>query len=482
MTWRLIAALIGPVIAGLLVTYLLTSDDESGSPQPGALGTRLSLSVGAGFGFSALFFFLFLLLYGQANAWLILFEVAVLLALFLGGKSRLSGGFRVRSRRAGGPRLVRLYAFVHLSFYVLLVAALINFTLHTINHPHGGWDAWESWNMRARFLFKAGTNWDRAFSDLLSWSQADYPLLLPANVARLWTYLGEEALVGNAFIAFVFTFATLALLVSALHGLRGRTPAYTGGLILLATAYFIRHGAAQYADVPLGFYMLATVVLLTLQDEAPGQKTGLAYLTGFFAGFAAWTKNEGLLFLFCLVLARSLVMIARKSHRAALLKEVRPFLLALVPLLLLLLYFKTQLAPPNNLIAGQGFQQTIERLTDLSRPTQIGQSFLDILLHHDALVVVLIPLYAGLLGLQASPLKRNGVVTSLLIIGLMLGGYFLIFLTTPYDLNWQLDHALNRLLLQLWPTVIFLTMLMVTPPARRTDQQPAQHGEEPVPA
>lgn len=465
MMWRLAAALIAPVAAGLLITLLLLADDADKPARPAALATHLSLSAGLGFGFTSLFFFLVLLLYGQTSGWLILFEIVALLAVLLVGKSRIADGLRLRRLTGGGDGPARPYAFVAPAFYVLLGVALLNFTLRTINQPYGNWDAWWMWNLRARFLFEGGPFWERAFSDPLQWSNPDYPLLLPTNVARIWTYLGEEALVGSALIAFTFSFATLALLVSAVRLLRGRTQAYAGGLILLATAYFVEHGAAQYADMPLSFFILATIVLLNLQDEASGSKAGLLSLAGLAAGFAAFTKNEGLLFLVCVVLARSLVMMARKSRRAAFRSEIRPFLLALLPVLLVLLFFKLQYTSSNWLMGGQTVQQTTALLTDLSRPADIGATFFQLMRHQDGLVLFLIPIYAALLGLQGARFKRDGVATALLTLFLVLTGYFVVFLLTPFDLQWHLDHALNRLLFQLWPTVIFVTMLIVNPPA-----------------
>jgi len=50
--------------------------------------------------------------------------------------------------------------------------------------PHGAWDAWAIWNLRARFLAGPGDAWRAAFDDALAWSHTDYPLLLPATVAR----------------------------------------------------------------------------------------------------------------------------------------------------------------------------------------------------------------------------------------------------------------------------------------------------------
>src|SRR5678816_2584801 len=74
-----------------------------------------------------------------------------------------------------------------------------------------------------------------------------------------------------------------------------------GGLILLATTGFLTDGPWQYADVPLAFYYLAAFATLLLADaESRGRIVAMA---GLAAGFAAWTKDEGLLFALVLSLA-----------------------------------------------------------------------------------------------------------------------------------------------------------------------------------
>ena len=76
-------------------------------------------------------------------------------------------------------------------------------------------------------------------------------------------------------------------------------------LFLLATAYFVRLGGDQYADIPMGFFILSTAVLLMLSEAtaATGGSKGLLSLAGLTAGFAAWTKNEGVLFVLAAVVA-----------------------------------------------------------------------------------------------------------------------------------------------------------------------------------
>lgn len=51
-----------------------------------------------------------------------------------------------------------------------------------------------------------------------------------------------------------------------------------------------------------------------------------------------------------------------------------------------------------------------------------------------------------------------------LTIFLVFIGYFMIFVISPHDIVWHTETALNRLLLQLWPSII-LTISLFTKPA-----------------
>ena len=104
-----------------------------------------------------------------------------------------------------------------------------------------------------------------------------------------------------------FTFAAVGLLAAGVCRLRSRNQGLLAGAVLLGTKAFVMLGAAQYADVPLAFFILATVLLLGLDDAAEQSSPGLVLLAGFCAGLAAWTKNEGLLFLVVMLAARCLV-------------------------------------------------------------------------------------------------------------------------------------------------------------------------------
>jgi len=66
---------------------------------------------------------------------------------------------------------------------------------------------------------------------------------------------------------------------------------------------------------------------------------------------------------------------------------------------------------------------------------------------------------AGLPASRQDVGARAGFRASVAAILITLAGYFLIYVITPYDLYWHLRFSLNRLFLQLWPSVIFLCFL-----------------------
>ena len=54
------------------------------------------------------------------------------------------------------------------------------------------------------------------------------------------------------------------------------------------------------------------------------------------------------------------------------------------------------------------------------------------------------------------------------ILAFVLGGYVLVYLTTPLDLRTQLDTSLKRLLLQLWPMALLVYFMVVRDPTDAT--------------
>lgn len=357
------------------------------------------------------------------------------------------------------------------SFGIAAIAAVYYATLRVIAHPHGeGWDAFAIWNLHARFLFLGGSEWRDGFNSMIPWSHPDYPLLVPAASAHLWSYIGHDDPFVPAIVGFIFTFTTLALLFSSLVSLRGRIAGMLGGLALSSTPFFMEQGTSQYADVPLSFFILASFVLLHVACNSNSQNLAPMALSGIAAGFAAWTKNEGLLFLSALSVIQiwAIIWSARQkyssSEPAGKWRMTASFLLAAAPLLFLIAWFKHDIDIPGDLFSSPSTM--IQKIFTPARYWIILQWFAKELLRFGNWWVI--PGTVAMLAFYFLTIPRrksesSPVRISMLVLLLTLAGYFAIYVITPRDLYWHLRFSLNRLFLQIWPSAIFLFFLLVGP-------------------
>jgi len=465
MAFRLVLSVVVLLIPGILLVQLLWPSTNS---LHSSLLLKIFLGVGFGFGISSIFTFLWSIAFGSLSAVYAIAETSLSLGIVVAfvyrrkkNREPLFGGLQ------GGSILDTRLS--RLSAVALLISAtcILTTAWATIaREPHGQGDATAIWNLIARFIFRDGSGWTDALSNHLAWTHSDYPLFLPLGVARMWVYAGETQL-APALIALLFTFGTLALIVSSVSLLRTPTQGYLAGLVLLEPFLFFRIGTYEYADTPLGFFLLAALVLFCLKDRTVGSN-GLVIMSGLMVGFAAWTKNEGLVLLFAVVASRFVAVTTSQGFRTYL-KEMLYFSIGATPILLVVLYFKATIAPPNDLAAGQSLSATGERLLDLSRYVLILKSFLSQFIgfrHWYAHPSYLLIIYAWLLGVKAERAERATLLTLVTTLCLVLAGYFFIYLTTPRDLAWQLTFSLDRLLIHLWPSFVLSYFLFVLSPEK----------------
>jgi hypothetical protein len=426
------------------------------------------LAVGLGLGLASCGFFVAMAILGSSR-WAPMIGDLGLLGLavtILAGRRRRSAGAADSARTArpatpdsGGAGLLRA------AVVLAALAALGAFALASWLRPHGEWDAWAVWNLRARFLFEGGEHWRDAFSALLAWSRPDHPQMLPALVARGWGYVGRATVVVPAVVALFFTFATVLLVGSAVATGRGEIQGLLAALVLLGSPRFTAHGSAQYADIPLGFFMAATLVLLWQYDRQGRSHPGTVALAGTMVGLAAWTKNEGLVFATALALGRLALRLAVIGWRGSL-RELGAFAGGAVPVLAVVASFKLALAPPSYMTEDWRLPLLVARLTDGARYAVVGRALGTDLLTLGGWavsVLALLAAYALLVGARIEPEDRAPLAASVVTLALVLAGYVAVYLFLPLELEWHLRASLPRLLLQLWPSWVFVYWLVVRP-------------------
>ncbi len=351
---------------------------------------------------------------------------------------------------------------------VALLSAGLSFSLFTKANPYGEWDAWAIWNHHARFL-ASGPHWKQMFLPPLVWAVQDYPLLTPGAIANAWMVSGSESTSVPALVAALFLFGAAGTVFGALDLLRGRTQALIAVTTLFGASAVIHKAASQYADVPLAFFFVATVALINIPDAFPADRHSL-WLAGTSAGCAAWTKNEGLVFLAVVLVSRSL---SKEWKRL-------PMMIAgTLPLLAVVLWFKTAYAPANYLFSEQ--QPLATRLGDISRYITVAVEFGKQLFAFGGWIVPPVLIAAGYLWLlKTSKDGGSGRTAAVIALSLMTLAYAGVYVFTTKDLNWQIENSLSRVLLQLWPMAVLVFFLYANEPREHsaTERKPAKRGKQ----
>jgi len=218
----------------------------------------------------------------------------------------------------------------------------------------------------------------------------------------------------------------------------------------------IYHGMALYADLPEAFYFLASAGLIPL-FLSNGDKS-IAILAGLMAGLGAWTKNEGLTFVAINMIVWMGIGLFLKEKIV-----IKNFLLGLSFPLLVIMLFKIFLAPGNDLLAEN--QSLVHQILDTQRYIKIlsfaGKTLWEFGGQPVSIAGIFIA-YMVLAGKTKFSIKGMSPVVFAVLSQLMI--YFIIFIVTPYDLEWHLSTSLSRLYLHLFPLALMCLLLWVKTP------------------
>jgi hypothetical protein len=326
-------------------------------------------------------------------------------------------------------------------FLVLAIAAGALWTAWKAN-PHGNWDAWAIWNLRARYLAAEPALAPRAWSPVLNaTTHPEYPLLLSSFIGRCWAFGRSFTTAVPATVSGVFFLAMLALVGGSVAVLRGPTLGLLAALSLAATPALLHEVPTEYADVPLACY-IAGAIAFTLLDRP--------VLAGVLAGLAAWTKDEGLLFLAAFLAATALF------RRRAVLAAIAGAL----PAVAVIALFKIVLARGNSSLLSSSLAGVGHRLADVGRYGTVIAAFgREFLAMASGWYHPILPLAVLAVTLRFDWQQRREVAYAGSILGALLAGYAGVYLITAYDLPWVLQTSLGRLLVQAWPVLILASFV-----------------------
>lgn len=440
-----------------LATYGLLRRLSSGPAATLDRGLAAVVSPGLGLGFASCTYFLLLLASGNHRTAVRLdaiFWVAVGASL---AADRVRMARRVASRAPASDQPRRQWSAPPdpwilapaAGCLILATLATLAFWQHWVVTPHGEWDAWAIWNLRARAILRGAPDWPAVFSPAIAWSHVDYPLLVPIAVARLWAYTGQESLLIPAGVAMLFFASSLATVTTLVGRWRGWAAGFLAGMALLAPRTFVFQGSCQCGDIPIGFFVLVAIAFVLISAEAvkPGP---YLFVAGAAAGLAAWTKNEGVLLLVLVTLVAAI-----RTRRLRPLLQVAAG--AVTPLIAIAL-FHFRIEPPSNYLFNTPGAGTIaDKLFDPARWTMVATRLADLLPAWGNVPAGGLPLLGLSVVLTAGPdwqsLRR--ATWGLLMLCAMFAGYSTVYVITPLPVEWQIGTSFDRVVTQLWPALVW---------------------------
>ena len=425
-------------------------------------------SLPTGFGLISLVVFASFLIMPSAGKMLSMFGIMLLMVVFLILAIRTpSSETRIECLSRFQKVMVRIRDFFHtprpgpilrlvitvgsfLIFLLSLSKALQFQTLALPSQIFGGWDARYIWMLKAKFIFQSPAEWQLLFSPQLSWAHPDYPLLLPNSIAWGWQVLGTESLLWGPAVAFGFYVSCAFLLVWYLaEHVSAATGWMAGAFFALLSPYWF-WTLQQYADVPAAFFLTAGGLVLVTAFRTGDKK--LFGLAGLMAGFAAWTKNEGLAFIVWTGLILAGVCLKRylKKMPHPFMPLVRTLLGAALPLVAVLILkiflgtsgddFESKRTIANYIhlffSGGSRFLTTLGAFWTFTALPDIWNNLWRLFV----VAICFLPFKGS---------RREGGYDWVIFVLILLinFGYFLAIYLTPGDLPWQIQTALSRLIL-----------------------------------
>jgi hypothetical protein len=324
MLWlRLIIAFGLPCLCGYSLVGL--AEGNKGSLHP---VERLCLGYGAGLGLLTMGLFLLGFAGVKYTAITASLPLVILTLIFFAARRFLdrrnpSSGpilHKAGTRELNGPDSYLAHPLVKLlcALAVAWICWKIAFVLYEgFVRPIRSQDAWWNWSSGAKFFFyERGLLLDPASEFFFGKGYRPflgYPLL--NSLAQVWVSLMigtfHESL-AKAWVVFCYL-SVLGLFFFSVKREAGTVIALASLFLLSSAPLMLYHSIGAYADLPLALFVFSGGILLFRYMET--RKCGYAALAGLFFSIGAFTKNEGVVFLFASAVSIVIFSLAAKEGR-----------------------------------------------------------------------------------------------------------------------------------------------------------------------
>ncbi|MBF0483319.1 MAG: hypothetical protein HQL25_01300 [Candidatus Omnitrophica bacterium] len=343
---------------------------------------------------------------------------------------------------------------INLSIFILVLATLL---LKASLFPYGGWDAWAIWNLKARFIFLGADQWKNMLDPVLMHTNNHYPFLLPLMNAWIWCFGNTASHWVPLTTSVIFALLLPMLLGLSLYITTKHKFSFIPAFLMAFLPLYQLLSISQYADLLVAFYLLCIFTCFHMANEQ--KSPSLFFLTGIFCGSISFIKDEGLVSSILIAVLITFSIFTNKNITNEKNKILKNFILGSGLALIPAVFFNIFIRPEN--------LRFINGLTSTSDPTSwqrllftIAAYFIEILkLNWQGLWFIIL---GGILLSFKTLYKTN---TQKLIINFLICYLTIItinyFINTHYPISFWINTSLNRILMTLVPTLLFMTFYSI---------------------
>lgn len=336
------------------------------------------------------------------------------------------------------------FNLISLTSLLLIFSLFLYCTFEAQLRPLSAWDGWAIWLFKAKVFFV-----DKSINpNHTIYFENSYPHILSLIITFLYLVIGSvnDRVVLLIYPAFYIFLA--GLLFFSLSRKIGTEKALLSTFLLISSQDIIRHAGqwdAGYADLPLGYFIFASVVLLEKFIKNKNMKNLI--LLQVFLAITSLIKNEGLPF--SIIIETITIYHIFKFHK---LRELYLTLIWAIPVILWTIYKNTHNFFPNYLFNKTSihperifiiiFQITKEAL-NFQRWNLLGEFII---------LCFLVYLFTP---------KRKLISLLYLIIFLQLSVYISVFMLTPHNVIAHILNTMDRLFLHIAALSLYTSFLVI---------------------